>query len=515
MNSDSARSWPLHIFALLLIPMACWQVWIFPSVPNYYAQHFLLYPCLVFMLWAWKNRLWTLREAWRLARPFVPWLVVLFAAQAMAGWQSARLFLPEGAPIWRSIAAGLVKLGAQAPFVLFFALLCRVMLREEKSRRNMLRGAVWSFAALIVWCAVQAIYVYTVSGLVYPEHESGDTCILAVRRIVRDTLQMVSPWLEARWPSAVYDFYKNGAYALTLTRFNGFFEEASALSAMIGVFFAPLSLGVLALAGRGALYPACARPSGQFFMKNRSALKLGLVGAGGVTASLAIMIFCRSGTGQGLSVVLLVLIAGLCLRGRFRCVKSLVGLVLVAACVYAALHAPHVPSYFAFRTKVFNVSKTPRVITTLDTLDIITNHPLLGVGRNWYFAHLHNGERYLANLSDPELRVWKERGSGGELSALPALAAQYGLPLFVLALAFVVRVWWRLQRMRRARPHSALLAFMAPACTAWLALGLTASLGLLDIRNPLFCLPFFFFYAVAQGTGLEAAEEGEATCRAV
>lgn len=502
MSAVAAKPWPAHVFAFLLVPMACWQVWIFPAIPNYYAQHFLVYPCLAFMLWAWKNKLWTLHEAWCLARPFAPWLVVLFAAQAMAGWQSARLFLPEGARV-APIAAGLVKLGAQVPFVLFFALLCRVLLRDGKSRRNLLRGALWSFAALTVWCAVQAIYVYTVSAPVYPEHEAGDTAILAVRRIVRGMLQTVSPWLEARWPSAVYDFYKNGAYALTLTRFNGFFEEASALSAMTGVFFAPLSLGLLALGG------------GTVFMKDCPARKLGLVGAGGVAASLAIMIFCRSGTGQSLSILLLILVMVFCLRGRFRFFKGLVGLALVAGCVYAAVHTPHVSSYFASKARVLELSKRPRVITTLDTLDMMKNHPLVGVGRNWYFAHLHNAERYLANLSDRELRVWKERGSGGELSALPALAARYGLPLTLLALGFVARVWWRLQRMSHVRARSALLAFMASACTAWLVLGLTASLGSLDIRNPLFCLPFFFFYAVSQGVGLEDAEEGEAPCCAV
>ncbi len=490
MNAVPTTPWPLHIFAFLLIPMACWQLWLFPGIPNYYAQHFLLYPSLVFMLWAWKRGLWTLAEVWRLARPFFPWLLLLVILQAVADWRSARFFLPEGAPMWRSIAAGLIKLGAQLPFILFFALLCRVLLREETSRRAMLQGAVWSFGFLAFWCTMQAAYVYTVATSFYPEQESGSATILAVRKLLRVMLENVSPWLEARWPSIIYDFYEKGAYSLTLTRFNGFFEEASALSTMVGVFFVPLSFGLLG-----------------FGTHRRSAL---ITGAAILVASLAMMIFCRSGTGQVLSLIALALILGFCSQGRFKVFKSLVGVALAVACIYAALHAPYVTDYLSSKLRISGAADTPRIIVTLDTLDSIKAHPLLGVGRNWYFAHLHNGQRYLANLSDPELRVWKEWGSGGELSALPALAAQYGLPIIILAFIFVGRIWWRLQILHRAQPVNPLLAFMAPACTTWLVLGVTASFGALDIRNPLFSLPFFCFYAISQGIGLEdIGEAGE------
>ena len=487
MNAVPATPWPLHIFAFLLFPMACWQLWLFPGIPNYYAQHFLIYPSLVFMLWAWKRGLWTLAEAWRLARPFFPWLLLLVILQIVADWRSARFFLPEGAPMWRSIATSLIKLGAQLPFILFFILLWRVLLREEASRRAMLQGAVWSFGFLAFWCTVQAAYVYTVATPFYPEQESGSATILAVRKLLRVILENVSPWLEARWPKTIYEFYGKGAYALTLTRFNGFFEEASALSAMVGVFFVPLGFGLLGLASYKR--------------------KFQVVGTVILVASLGIMIFCRSGTGQILSIVTLLLIVLFCLRGRFKLFKIFAGAALVVTCTYAALYAPHVDSYSAYRAQVFELSRTPRIIVTLDTLDMIKAYPLLGVGRNWYFVHLHSGRRYLANLSDPELRVWKDWGSGGELSALPALAAQYGLPLIILALIFVGHIWWRLQTLHRACPANPLLAFMAPACTVWLVLGLAASLGALDIRNPLFCLPFFCFYAISQGIGLEDIEE--------
>mgnify|MGYP001151231650 CR=1 FL=1 len=136
MNAVPATPWPLHIFAFLLFPMACWQLWLFPGIPNYYAQHFLIYPSLVFMLWAWKRGLWTLAEAWRLARPFFPWLLLLVILQIVADWRSARFFLPEGAPMWRSIATSLIKLGAQLPFILFFILLWRVLLRDAYEQAN-------------------------------------------------------------------------------------------------------------------------------------------------------------------------------------------------------------------------------------------------------------------------------------------------------------------------------------------------------------------------------------------
>lgn len=469
--------WPLRLFAFLLIPFACWQPWLFPGIPNYYAQHFLLYPCLIFMLWAWRRGLWSMAEAWAVLRPFLPWLLLLFAMQAAAGWHSAQLFLPQNASRLRAVLVGLLKLAAQMPFVLFFAVLCRVLMRDAEARRQLVRGACWAFAALALWCAVQAIYVYGVATPDYGAEESRGL----LRDLAHAALSALSPWLEARWPDATYDFYSRGAYALTLTRFNGFFEEASALATMVGVFFVPLAFGLLAMADRkrGFLF----------------------AGFGILVCSLAIMIFCRSGTGQILAAVTLGLTLLFCLRGRGKALKTLVALALAAVCVYAAIKTPHVPSYLLKRTTWQNVGTLPRVTVTLDTLEMIAEHPVLGVGRNWYFAHLHNGRHYMQNLADDELRDWKEKGSGGDLSALPTLAAQYGLPLVMAAMLFVFTVWLRLQKLHLARPADSALHFAAAACTAWLILGFVASLALLDIRNPLFSLPFFCFYALSQQVG--------------
>lgn len=92
----------------------------------------------------------------------------------------------------------------------------------------------------------------------------------------RALLVRFSPWLEARWPDTTYDFYSQGAYALTMARFNGFFEEASALSAMVGVFFVPLAFGLLEVAGN-----------------NRRRV---FAGFGMLACCMAVLTFCRSGT---------------------------------------------------------------------------------------------------------------------------------------------------------------------------------------------------------------------------
>lgn len=184
---------------------------------------------------------------------------------------------------------------------------------------------------------------------------------------------------------------------------------------------------------------------------------------------------------------------------------------MTLVCLFAALYAPHVPDYLLNRMKRQDLEKLPRVTVTLDTLELIAEHPFLGVGRNWYFPHLHNGRRYMQNLADPELRDWKEKGTGGELSALPALAAQYGLVVLAAAFIFVGNVWLRLRRLRIARPADNTLRFATAACTAWLVLSFVASLAALDVRNPLFSLPFFCFYALSQHVGLEEiAGSGEA-----
>lgn len=474
MNSPhtpgTASPFVLRFFAALCVPLACWQIWIFPMLPNYYAQHIFIYPTLIFLVWAWRHGLWTLHEAWQTARPWLPWIVVLCCMQALAGWHSAQQYAQGGRSIPLSVLIELGKLLIQLPFLLIFTLLCRVVLRDAAARHTLLWGALTAFAALALLCMVQAVWVYSASWPWLAQTGLPERC--------RDILLALSPYLEARWHDGIYDFYSQGAYALTLLRINGLFEEASALSALLAVFFTPLAFGLMRMGRRDAV----------------------IAGALIFAVCCFLCVICQSTTGQVLALIMLGMLGMLILtafKGRYRVWGTLCVLAFAAVCVYVALTLPNVSTYFKDRIKNHTVSTMPRTVITLDTFDIIAGHPLLGVGRGWYFAHLHEGQRFMRNLHNLELRTWKERGMGAELAALPALAAQYGLPVILAALFVVWRVWRRLHCMRRDNPHT-INNFMASACTAWIVLAFVTTLASIDIRNPLFCLPFFFFCATAR-----------------
>ncbi|MDR3319397.1 MAG: hypothetical protein LBS77_00145 [Desulfovibrio sp.] len=459
-----------RIFATLLIPLACWQLWLFTSIPNYYLQHFFVYPCALFMLWALKRNLWSPADSLEFVRPFLPWLALIFATQALAHMNSARLFLPGDVSQVKAVLFDLCRLGVQVPFVLFFAILCRILMREEVAQLLLVRGACWSFVALAIWCAMQMAYVYDTPSI--------------LKSTLHKLIVSWAPWLEARWVDAVYNMYEKGSYTLTTSRVNGFFEEASVLSAMTGVFFVPLAFGLM---GKGT-------PKSTF------------TGACLLFVCLAILLLCCSVTGLLLLTVTFALLMCRCLSGRQKFMKIAAALILSAACLFAALAVIPIPNYLKNKLQYSNLLHQPRIIATLDTLDIIMEHPLIGVGRNWYFAHLHQGRRWMENLSDPELYAWKASGRGGELATLPALAAQYGLPIILAATAYAVWICLRLRRLRRLQPENPVFRFASPASVAWLILAFTMSLGLVDIRNPLFCLPFFCFHAIAAGNGTNAGQ---------
>lgn len=492
---------PERIFAFLLVPMASWQVWIFPSLPNYYAQHFFIWPCLIFMGWAWARGLWNLGEAWCLARPFLPWLALLLTLQTWADWQSASVYAPDAVP--RAVAVSLLKLLVQLPFLLFFALLFRVLLRREASRRAMLAGALVTFGLLCLLCAVQAVFVYSI-GSDWGRKASGSYGTLYA--ITRWILVHVSPWLEARWPVSVYDFYSVGGYTLKIGRINGFFEEASALVAVLAVFFLPLGFGLLSLASRNLCDDG--KPC------RSSVLVLGWIV---IIACLVLFLLCLSLTGLIVAVVLCVLgLRPLVHLRRQGAVQKAVILFLLAGaaavCLYVMKDGTRTPVFTYFEKWFQQTQKRipPRIIVSFDTLEIIARHPMTGVGRDWYFSHLHEGQRFMENLDDPEIRFWKRTGSGGELSALPALVAKYGLPVALAAVFFAAGICRRLCRLHRSHPRDALLAFTAGAAPVWFSMGICISLASVDVRNPLFSLPFYCFLAVVQGVGVPPADSRQA-----
>lgn len=487
----------------MLVPMASWQVWIFPSLPNYYAQHVLIWPCLVFMFWAWGRGLWSLGEAWSLALPFLPWLALLLLLQIWADWQSASVYAPGAAPL--AVVVSLLKLLVQLPFLLFFALLCRVLLRKERNQKALLAGTLAVFVLLCLQCMVQVLYI-SIGYSIRKEVLNPESGWQSLGTLLGEFLRHVSPWLESRWPEAVYDFYSRGGYVLTIGRVNGFFEEASALAAILAVFFLPLGFGLLAVASRNRR-----RDAG---WRSESCLVLGWII---IVVCLVLLMLCQSLTGVIAALVLCVL----CLRPFARLWFSqgmtgkMIVLLLSAAVAIACLSAMKsgagisTVDFLKNKIAVMQTRLPPRIIVTLDTLELIARHPLTGVGRDWYFAHLHEGRRFMDNLSHPELHFWKKRGTGGELSALPALAAQYGLPVTLAAIWFTAGICHRLCRLHRRHPRNALLAFMAGAAPVWFVMALCISLASVDIRNPLFSLPFYCFLAVAQGVG--APEDGQKT----
>lgn len=489
MNPLTSTPWPLRLSAFLFAPTACWQMWIFPNIPNYYLQHLFIYPAFVFMSWAWRRGLWDISCAWRIVRPLLPWLVALFVLQGAAHRQSAIRFSPQDASFLLSLTVSFAKLALQMLFVLFFALLGCVLMQKPETRRSLLQGALWTFGLLFGWCLVQAMFVYSIPVNRYPIPETDSPLVQGMRDVSRLLMETVSPFLEARWLVLVYDFYAQGAYALTTFRLNGFFEEASALASVVGVFFAPLGFGMLAL--------------------GRSRKKYGLAGLMLLTACLIILIFCRSTTGQILAAAVLALTVATALRGRFRASTAVACAALCLGCLWAAFYAPHVPTYLVSRANYFNLSKMPRIICTLDTLDMIKAHPLLGVGRDWYFSHLHEARRYMEHLDDTELREWKKSGRGGELSTLPAMVSQYGLPATAAVFAAIGQLWLRLRRMAKKAPKDPALVFSSAAYTAWIILGFITLCGMFDPRNPLFCMPFFFFYALASGKCLSDRKKDE------
>lgn len=456
----TSRLWPLHAFALLLAPLMCWQVWIFPQIPNYYLQHALVYPTVLVMLWAWSQRLWTVAEAWRVVRPFLPWLAAVVVLQGLANWQSANLFQPPDGNVPFAVAKGLAKLLVQVPFVVLFLMLARVILRDGRAPRLFLYGAVASFVALALWCLVQIIYVY---GHRLP-------FLQGPVEVCKTLLTNLSPLMEARWKNNIYDFYKLGAYSLTLGRVNGFFEEASALASNVAVFYVPLAFGLLGLGNR----------------------KAAIAGFAVLVGSVLLLALSTAATALPLLGCILVLC---CLRFRHCWRLMLLGLCLCA--VVGAGIWNTAPVQRMVRAKpLASMQQSPRVVCTLASFDLVRQHPLLGTGRDWYFPQLHNQPRYLARLDHKEIRTWKERGSGGELSAIAAFLAQYGLPVGVLACAFLYMLGGKLKLLSCRSAASPCVRFVLAAWPVWLCLGFVAGLAALDIRNPFFSAMFFAGLAV-------------------
>lgn len=468
----------LRLASLLLFPLAAWQVWI-TEIPNYHLQHLLMWLLLPFLVWTWRRKLWRMADVRALARPFLPFLALLVLFQAAACWQSAHLLTP-GDELTFAVRS-LIKLVCQWPFLLVFCLIGWLLTREQACRAALLQGAVALFIGIFLLFLLQALFVYLRSpdGTAYTtDNIPNDPLAQAILDIVRPFLHVLANFLEARWGNGVYDFYHCGAYALTLPRINAIFEEASMLASHIGVFFFPLAAGLL---GR-------ARLSG-----NRRNKHLAWLMFAGCCLMLAL---CRSTTGQLLLIV--AAIVWICLHiARERLYRIVVYGLLASVCILSLFFfIPQGRTSLLIRMDGYLDSGAPRAVVTRASVPLLAASPLLGVGRDAYLPLLYRQKDYQDHIDNPELALWEKSGTG-EMSALLAFAARYGIPCTLLLFCAAGGLCRRLYRLRDRFPRSESLAFAAPACLTWLVMGTVTLLGSYDPRNALFLLPVACFWGIS------------------
>ena len=449
-------------FAALFVPIACWQLWLFPTVPNYYVQHALLYPCFCFWLYAWQSGHWHWREAlqrWR----WTFWLVVLVCLmQGYAQWTSAQYFVPEAR--LQAAAFTWFKLLAQIPFLAFFFEILCLLVATQRSRLYLLYGSICAFFALTVLCGVQALYIFTVQPTNNLSHW--------LQSWTSSFLLCCAPWVEARWPASVYNLYQKGTYTLTTLRCNGFFEEASALAAVIGVFFVPLAIGLWQTGKR---------------FQHKALLYTGRTV---LIACFFLLLASRCATGVGLALLLLLYCGALWLRGLTWQKQGAV-LLLMALCAVLTSTAYTFKTGYSWNN--FSKDKQGRLAVTSLSVEIAHDFPLFGVGRGWFSAHCLQRTPH-ASAYGEEFRQWHTQKTIPQLCALGAVLAEYGFIITALAFFAYILLIRKIaaQWQRKGGVYWHCLLYWS--CSYGVFASITA-LGSLDIRSPLFCLPLFFFCA--------------------
>lgn len=456
----------IQCFSFLCIPLACWQMWLFPRIPNYHLQHFFIYPVALYMLWLVCTahiRIFEVAQRWC---PYIPLALSVVGVQGFALWH----YSPPEASLPRYVVISLAKIVVQWPFFLIFAELCRFTIQKHARRRACMWGCLCASGFLLSLCAIQGVYIYTVG--------TSHFFLQTAHAHAKQLLLTVSPYLEARWLDAVYDFYFEGAYSLTILRINGLFEETSSLSAWVGTLFLPVAFGFLGI-------------------RDRSYKVLGLT----LSVAWILLLFFMRGTGaQLVGIAALGVLLCLSLQGSKKMLTFGIACLCVGICLTISFSIPQVNRYLLGRMQLSQLEAMPRVVIMLDTLDIIAKYPLTGVGRGNFSSHIVKGKRYQKYVGqDPELQAWKKAASVPPLSALLGFTAQYGIPLLLLMLGSVAHLWFKVYQRWRRQAEIPLVQFTFTAFTAWCVLAFIACMGSLDLRNPLLCLPVFFFMAVAQG----------------
>ncbi len=468
--------------SLLLFPVAGWQVWI-TQIPNYHLQHLFGWVVLAFLAASFLLRLWTLAEAARLVLRVMPLFLILLLLQVMAAWQIGDEF-PQGTTPSHALM-GLAKLIAQWPFLLAIFLAVLVLVRQKGNARLLLNGALLLFAFVTLVWLLQLGYVYLLSpdGSPYaPHHPAMPDWMGKIVIFLRDILLPIASIFEAQWPiEPVYSFYHGGSYALTLPRLNAIFEEASMFASHVGVCFVPLAAGLLGLARQS-------RKKSHFVLAwTVFCLSCGMLAT------------CRSTTGQLLLVPALGLWVFLHVH-RVSLTRALACL-FAAATLFAVVITliPQGNTSLLKRIDGYALSDSPRAVITRASLHVVANHPLLGTGREAYLPILYAEDEYRRNRDHEELAAWTRLGLG-EMSALLAFTARYGIPVFLAVNVLVSLLLLRLRRLAKETPEDKRLALASPAALAWYVMALVTLLGSYDPRNALLLLPLACFMSIAVST---------------
>lgn len=462
----------IRLMSFMLAPLACWQLWIFPSIPYYHFQHLFAYPVCLYFMWLFATGYIRLADMYRRWRPFIPFALLVLVLQSVALWQNS--LLPDTTPLLQRLlpmSIALCKTVLMWPMLGIVGEICLFTVQRPFALRASAYGYAYVSLPLLILCIIQGIAVYTAA--------SSNSMLLALHESCAQLLRVISPYLEARWPNSVYNFYTQGAYSLSILRINGFFEEASALAGWIGTFFLPLSFGCI-------------------FVRNPRIPWLPLYGWISAIIWIILLFLLLSTTGQAIAIAALVLLLLFSLRGKAKAITGSLAVLCLSLCLVISLNVPSVGIYLQHRSQHWDMSTLPRVIIMLDSVDLIREHPLTGVGRGNFSAHIVQGMRYKAQVAyDEELTTWQKNKSVPPLSAILGFTAQYGIPLALLLLLGMARVCYTLYRQWRAQPNEPLAQFAFAACCAWYVLAGVAASASLDLRNPLFMLPLCTFIALA------------------
>lgn len=466
------------VATFMLFPCAAWQVWI-TDLPNYHLQHLFIWLLAPFMAWGYHCGWWTIRGTYKLFRPALPWLSIFLLAQAVASWHSAYAFGQEA--IAKSVFFDVVKLCAQLPFLALFALLGVATTQTEQSQRAVLYGVISLFLFIFIIFCLQAAFVYLHTPLGHQYHLHAppeDPRIQSILNTLRPLLKSIASIFEARWKDGVYDFYKQGAYVLFLARINGIFEEASIFASHVGVIFVPLSVGLLAVG------------------RQKKSKPLKIISWIIFICACLMMAACRSTTGQILAIAaILIWVFMYCaVKLKRNFIFAAVGAIVFAVALNCIPQGD--TNLFKRIAEGYATSGNPRAVIFRGSLTLIAEHPFWGTGRSWYLPYLYAGEEYQKNSSEPELAYWKKVGVG-EMSAILAFTARYGIPFTAGAVLLFFMLGRRLFFLRSLAPNNPCLEFTAPAFWAWGTMAFTTLLGSYDPRNALLLLPLSIFFGTA------------------